>query len=116
MSLPVYSRACLSRTVTLVVALSLTAVSTGAVARELRAAHPAGEAVDRGHVSAALIGTCVPAVDIVADAAPVSHRQTSGNGYGSARFEAAVAAIDAGDAARAHDGAADRTNSQAGVN
>jgi TRAP-type C4-dicarboxylate transport system substrate-binding protein len=38
MSLPVYSRAGLSRTVALVVALSLTAVSTGAAAREFRAA------------------------------------------------------------------------------
>jgi TRAP-type C4-dicarboxylate transport system substrate-binding protein len=38
MSLPVYSRADHSRTVALVVALSLTAASTGAVARELRAA------------------------------------------------------------------------------
>ena len=38
MSLPVYSRADLSRTVALVVALSLTAISTSAVAREFRAA------------------------------------------------------------------------------
>jgi TRAP-type C4-dicarboxylate transport system substrate-binding protein len=38
MKLPVYSRADLSRTVALVVALSLTAVSTGASAREFRAA------------------------------------------------------------------------------
>jgi hypothetical protein len=38
MKLPVYSRADLSRTVALVVALFLTAVSTSAVAREFRAA------------------------------------------------------------------------------
>jgi hypothetical protein len=38
MKLPVYSRADLSRTVALVVAPCLTAVSTGAVAREFRAA------------------------------------------------------------------------------
>ena len=43
MSLPVYSRADLSRTVALVVALSLTAVSTSAVAREFRAADTQGE-------------------------------------------------------------------------
>ena len=43
MSLPVYSRAHLSRTVALVVALSLTAVSTGAVAREIRAADTRSE-------------------------------------------------------------------------
>lgn len=36
--MPVYSRADLSRTVALVVALSLTAVSTSAVAREFRVA------------------------------------------------------------------------------
>ena len=43
MSLPVYSRAQLSRTVALVVALSLTAVSTGAGAREFRAADTQSE-------------------------------------------------------------------------
>nr|WP_249779816.1 TRAP transporter substrate-binding protein [Bradyrhizobium sediminis] len=43
MILPVYSRAELSRTVALVVALSLTAVSTGAVAREFRAADTQSE-------------------------------------------------------------------------
>jgi TRAP-type C4-dicarboxylate transport system substrate-binding protein len=43
MMLPVYSRADLSRTVALVVALSLTAVSTGAVAREFRAADTQNE-------------------------------------------------------------------------
>jgi tripartite ATP-independent transporter DctP family solute receptor len=41
--LPVYSRAYLSRTVALVVALSLTAVSTSAVAREFRAADTQNE-------------------------------------------------------------------------
>lgn len=43
MSLPVYSRAQLSRTVALVVALSLTAVSTGVGAREFRAADTQSE-------------------------------------------------------------------------
>src|SRR6266404_4784744 len=43
MKLPVYSRADLSRTVALVVALSLTAVSTSAVAREFRAADTQSE-------------------------------------------------------------------------
>jgi tripartite ATP-independent transporter DctP family solute receptor len=43
MKLPVYSRADLSRTVSLVVALSLTAVSTSAVAREFRAADTQSE-------------------------------------------------------------------------
>ena len=38
-----YSRAVLSRTVALVVAVFLTAVSTGAVARESRAAHSQDE-------------------------------------------------------------------------
>jgi TRAP-type C4-dicarboxylate transport system substrate-binding protein len=39
----VYSRACLSRTLTTTVALFLTAVSTGAVAREFRAADTQSE-------------------------------------------------------------------------
>ena len=43
MTLPVYSRADLSRTVTIVVALFLTAVSTSAVAREFRAADTQSE-------------------------------------------------------------------------
>jgi tripartite ATP-independent transporter DctP family solute receptor len=43
MKLPVYSRADLSRTVTLVVALFLTAVSTSALAREFRAADTQNE-------------------------------------------------------------------------
>jgi tripartite ATP-independent transporter DctP family solute receptor len=43
MKLPVYSRADLSRTVALVVALSLTAISTSAVAREFRAADTQNE-------------------------------------------------------------------------
>ena len=43
MKLPVYSRADLSRTVTLVVALALSAVSTGVVAREFRAADAQSE-------------------------------------------------------------------------
>ena len=43
MKLPVYSRADLSRTVALVVALSLAAVSTSASAREFRAADTQNE-------------------------------------------------------------------------
>jgi hypothetical protein len=43
MKLPVYSRADLSWTVALVVALFLTAVSTSAVAREFRAADTRSE-------------------------------------------------------------------------
>jgi hypothetical protein len=43
MKLPVYSRADLSRTVALVVALFLTAVPTSAVAREFRAADTRSE-------------------------------------------------------------------------
>src|SRR5712672_111943 len=43
MKLPVYSRADLSRTVTLVVTLALSAVSTGVVAREFRAADTQSE-------------------------------------------------------------------------
>jgi TRAP-type C4-dicarboxylate transport system substrate-binding protein len=43
MKLPVYSRADLSRTVAIVVALFLTAVSTIAVAREFRVADPQSE-------------------------------------------------------------------------
>jgi hypothetical protein len=43
MKLPVYSRAHLSRTVAIVVALFLTAVSTSAVAREFRAADAQSE-------------------------------------------------------------------------
>lgn len=48
MSLPVYSRAQLSRTVALVVALSLTAVSTGAFARDFRAAETRNEDYQNG--------------------------------------------------------------------
>ena len=107
-----YSRACLSRTVTLVVALSLTAVSTGAVAWAFDAADTTGEDFNRSNVAVALIGTCVPA-NMLADPAPVSHHRTSAKGYSIIRFEAAMAGIDA---KVPHDGAADRTNSQGGVN
>ena len=92
MSLPVYSRADLSRTVALVVAPSLTAVSTGAVARE-RAADTQGKHFHRSNVAAALIGTSVPAIHVPADAAPVSHRRTSAKGYGSIGFQAVIAGI-----------------------
>jgi hypothetical protein len=73
----VYSRAGLSRTVTLVVAPSLTAVSTGAVAREFRAADTESDAADRSNVAAALIGTFVPAVNVAAYATPVPPQPTA---------------------------------------
>jgi hypothetical protein len=107
----VYSRAGLSRTVTLVVALSLTAVSTGAVARAFDAADTTGEDLNRSNVAVALIGTYVPA-SMLADTAPVSHHRASARGYSSVRFEAAMAGIDA---KVPRHGAADRTNSQGGV-
>ena len=97
MSLPVYSRAHLSRTVALVVAPSLTAVSTGVVARG-RAADTCGEFFNRSNVAAAPIWIFVPAVTVPAYIVPVSHRRTSATGYSSAGFEAAMAGIDA----RAH--------------
>jgi hypothetical protein len=58
----VYSRAGLSRTAAPVVAPLLTADSTGAVAREYRAADTKSKAPDRSNVAVALIGTCVPAM------------------------------------------------------
>jgi hypothetical protein len=59
MVLPVYSRAGLSRTVTPVVALSLTAVSTGGVARAFDAAEPAG-AINLDRSNGAAIGSEIP--------------------------------------------------------
>ncbi|MDB5581900.1 MAG: hypothetical protein JWR80_7076 [Bradyrhizobium sp.] len=106
-----YSRAGLSRTVTLVVALPLTAVSTGGVARAFDAADTTGEDLNRSNVAGALIGTYVPA-HMEADTAPVSHHRTSARGYGSVRFEAALSGIHA---KVPRDGVADRTNSQGGV-
>ena len=86
MSLPVYSRADLSRTVALVVALSLTAVSTGAVARE-RAADTQGKELNRSNVAVAPIGIFGPATTLPAGTAPVSHPRTSVKGYSSANAE-----------------------------
>ena len=106
-----YSRAGLSRTVTLVVAPSLTAVSTGGVARAFDAAGTAGEDLNRSNVAVAPIRTCAPA-HMLADTAPVSHHLTSAKGYSRVRSEAAMAGIDA---KVPRDGAADRTNSQGGV-
>jgi hypothetical protein len=108
----VYSRACLSRTVALVVALSLTAVSTGAVARAFDAVEPTSEDLNRSNVAVALIGTRVPAA-MLADIAPVSHYRTSAGSGSSVGFEAAMARIHA---KAPRDGTADRTNSQGGVN
>jgi TRAP-type C4-dicarboxylate transport system substrate-binding protein len=56
MSLPVYSRAHLSRTVALVVALSLTAVSTGADARQFHAAGPIGHQIPDGCEPCGVVG------------------------------------------------------------
>lgn len=87
-----YSRAGLSRTAALVVAPSLTAVSTGAVAREFRAADTMSEVPDRRNVAVALIGTCEPAINVLADATPVPPHRTSCNSVG---FGDAMAGIDA---------------------
>jgi hypothetical protein len=88
----VYSRAGLSRTAALVVAPLLTAVSTGAVAREFRAADTRSEAPDRSNVAVALIGTCEPAMNVLVDATPVQSHRTSCNSVG---FGAVMAGIDA---------------------
>jgi hypothetical protein len=82
----VYSRVDLSRTAVPVVAPSLTADSTGAVAWEYRAADTKSEAVDRSNVAVALIGTCVLAMP--ACAAPVPPDRTFRN---SAWFETGMA-------------------------
>jgi hypothetical protein len=87
----VYSRACLSRTAAPVVAPSLTAVWTGAVAREFRAAVIKSDALDRSNVAVALIGSCVPAINAPVDATPVPPHRTSCSSVG---FEAALAEID----------------------
>lgn len=61
MVLPVYSRAELSRAVTLVVALSLTAVSTGGVARAFDPAEPdSAGAIDLDRSNGATIGSEPP--------------------------------------------------------
>ena len=57
--MPVYSRADLSRTVTLVVGLSLTAVSTGAFARALGAADTKS-AIGHDRSNGAAIGSQIP--------------------------------------------------------
>ena len=87
-----YSRACLSRTAAPVVAPLLTADSTGAVAREYRAADTKSEAPDRSNVAVTLIGTCVPAINLLVYATPVRSHRTSRN---SARFETTMAEIGA---------------------
>jgi hypothetical protein len=56
----VYRRADLSRTFVLVVALLLTAVSTGAFAREFRIPDPQTGAADLNRTNVALIGTMTP--------------------------------------------------------
>jgi hypothetical protein len=88
----VYSRVDLSRTAAPVVAPLLTADSTGAVAREYRAANTKSEAPDRSNVAVALIGTCVPAMNVPACATPVPPHRTFRN---SAWFETAMAETDA---------------------
>ena len=65
---PVYSRANLSRTAATVVALLLTAISASAVAREFRAADTRSEshAGDFNRTNVALLGTFVPALNVLA--------------------------------------------------
>jgi hypothetical protein len=95
MSLPVYSRAGHSRTVTLVVAPSLMAVSTGAGAREFRAAGTKGAgALDRGNV--ATIGNEIPgSFDPRGFAGPASCDSGTRPIGSSIRFEAAMVGIHA---------------------
>ena len=87
-----YSRVDLSRTAAPVVAPWLMADSTGAVAWEYRAADTKSEAPDRSNVAVTLIGTCVPAINLLVYATPVRSHRTSRN---SARFETAMAEIGA---------------------
>ncbi len=88
-----YSRAGLSRTVTLVVALSLTAVSTGAVARALdAAADGSAGAIDLDRGNDATIGDEIP-VSLEPRGLPglTSYDSAARSIAGSGRFEAAIA-------------------------
>ena len=110
-----YSRASLSRTVTRAVALSLTAVSTGAVARALDAADTRS-AIDLDRSNDAAIGSQIPVSLEPWRLAGLAFCDSGASSISSSvRFEAAMAGIHARNAARSHHGAADRTNSQGGV-
>ena len=89
--LPVYNRAGLSRTVTLVVALSLTAVSTGAIARALDAA-ATNSAIDLDRGNGATIASEIP-VSLEPRGLPglTSYDSAARSIAGSGRFEAAIA-------------------------
>lgn len=88
-----YSRAGLSRTVTLVVALSLTAVSTGAVARTLGAAGTSDAGaigLDRSNVAA--IGSDIPvSLESWRLAGLAFYDSAAGSIAGSVGFESAMA-------------------------
>lgn len=86
-----YSRAGFSRTVTLVVALSLTAVSTGAVVRALDAA-ATNSAINLDRDNDATIGSEIP-VSLEPRGLPglTSYDSAAGSIAGCGRFEAAIA-------------------------
>lgn len=100
--MPVFSRAGLSRTVTLVVALSLTAVSTGAVARAFGAADTAS-VIDPDRSNDATIGSDIPvSLEPWRLAGLAFYDSAAGSIAGSVRFESAMA----GNHAQAQPGAA----------
>ena len=90
--LPVYNRAGLSRTVTLVVALSLTAVSTGAFARAPDAVDLHGD-LDRGNGAA--IGSQIPVSLEPRMAGLACYDSAAGSISANVRFEAAMAKVHA---------------------
>jgi hypothetical protein len=101
----VFSRAGLSRTVTLVVALSLTAVSTGAVARAFDAADTES-AIDPDRSNGATIGSDIPvSLEPWRLAGLAFYDSAAGSIAGSVRFEAAMAG---NHAPAQHDAAATR--------
>ncbi len=95
--MPVYSRAGLSRTVTLVVALSLTAVSTGGVARAFDAAEPnSAGAIDLDRSNGATIGSEIPVSLEPWRLASLAFYDSGVMAIsGNVRFEAAMAGIHA---------------------
>lgn len=105
--MPVYSRACLSRTVALVVALSLMAVSTGGVARAFDAAEPnSAGAIDLDRSNGATIGSEIPVSLEPWRSAGLAFRDSGAMAIsGNVGFKAAMARIHAG---AAHDPAAAR--------
>jgi hypothetical protein len=91
--LPVFSRAGLSRTATLVVALSLTAVSTGVVARTLGAAGTSDAgAIGLDRSNGATVGSDIPvSLESWRLAGLALYDSAAGSIAGSVRFEAAMA-------------------------